>query len=94
MSIIQHHLAIEIALDEGMQKLRKIINKVPEHALTIYKNKIKWVLRGIVNKQVLYILNSYLNMKSRYNVQRAVSTDWSSLKTKRRSRQIQCEHVA
>jgi len=41
MSIIQHHLAIEIALDEGMQKLRKIINKVPEHALTIYKNKIK-----------------------------------------------------
>jgi TAG lipase/steryl ester hydrolase/phospholipase A2/LPA acyltransferase len=41
LSIIQHHLAIEIALDEGMQKLRKIINKVPEHALTIYKNKIK-----------------------------------------------------
>jgi hypothetical protein len=42
LSLIQHHCAIEFALDECLQKLRKTLNKRhKENAFLVYKNKIK-----------------------------------------------------
>jgi len=41
LSMIKHHTAIEVALEDAVQRLREIINEEPQSAIEIYNAKLK-----------------------------------------------------